>query len=93
MLLAEDQQVIQALSSNTSQETFTDRIGSWRMNGRCEDLDAARCCHSSETGPKLAIVITNEVFRRVSIGSRLPQLLCGPRVGRSARHTYVDDFP
>src|SRR6266568_6649907 len=25
--------------------------------------------------------------------SRLPQLLCGPRVGRRARHTDMDDFP
>src|SRR6266852_1225 len=78
LLLAEDQHVIQALSPNTSQESFTDRIGSWRVIGRFEHLDAARRCDSSETGPKLAIMIANEVLRRLSIGSRLPQLLCGP---------------
>jgi hypothetical protein len=61
--------------------------------GRFEYLDAARRCDSSETGPKLAIMIANEVLRRVSIGSRLPQLLCGPRVGRSTGHTDMDDLP
>src|SRR5258708_22518591 len=49
--------------------------------------------NASETGPKLALIITNELLRRVSIGSRLPQELGGPSVGRSARHTDMDDFP
>ncbi len=44
----------------------------------------------SETEPKLAIIITDEIFRCLSIRSGLPQLLCGPRVGRRARHTDVD---
>ena len=92
-LLIEDQHVIQALSPNTSQKAFTDGIGSWRMIGRFENLDVACCCNSSETGPKLAIMIANEIFRRVSIRSRLPQLLCGPSIGRRARHPDMDDFP
>ena len=36
------------------------------------------------------LMIANEIFRRVSIRSGLPQLLCGPRVGRRARHTDMD---
>ncbi len=60
MLLVEDQHMIQALSSNTPQEMFTDRIGA-RCVIRCfEDLAATRCCNSSETGPKLAIMVANE---------------------------------
>ena len=39
LVLTGDQQVIQALSPDTSQETFTDRIGSWHMRGCCEHLD------------------------------------------------------
>ena len=35
----------------------------------------------------------NEVLRRLSTGSRLPQLLRGPSVGRKSCHTHVDDFP
>src|SRR5258708_37963185 len=38
-------------------------------------------------------MITDEILRSLAIRSRLPQLLCGPSVGRSARHTYVEDFP
>ena len=92
LFLTEDQYVVKALSPHTSQKTFTDRIGSWCVIWRFEYLDAARCCHSSETGSKLAIVIANEILRSLAIRSRLPQLLCGPSVGRSARHTYMDDF-
>ena len=85
--------MVKALSPHTSQKTFTNRIGSWRVIGRFENLDAARCCNTSETRSELTIIIANEIFRRVSIGSRLRQLLSSPSVGRSARHTDVDDFP
>jgi hypothetical protein len=93
LFLMEDEQVIQALSPDTPQKAFTDRIGARCMRGGCEYLDVARCCNTSETGPKLALVITNELLRRVSIRSRLPQLLCGPSVGRRVRHTDMDHFP
>ena len=86
MFLVEDQHVIQALSPDTPQKAFTNRIGSWRVIGRFQDLDAAGCSNMSETGSKLAIIITDEILRRVSIGSCFPQLLCGPNVGRRARH-------
>ncbi len=92
LFLMEDQYVVKALSPNTSQKTFTNRIGSWRVIGRFENLDAACCCYSSETRSKLTIIIANEILRRVSIGSRLPQLLCGPSVGRRSRHTDLHHF-
>jgi hypothetical protein len=57
----EDEQVIQALSSNTAQKAFTDRVGSRCVIGCGEHLDATRCRHPSETGPKLAIMIANKV--------------------------------
>ncbi len=40
MPLVQDQDVIQALSSHTSQESFTDGIGSWRVIRHFENLDA-----------------------------------------------------
>ncbi len=88
----EDQHVVEALSSYTAQKAFTDRIRSRRMIRRFEDFDAARCGNTSETGSKLAIMIANEILRRVSIGSRLSQLLCGPCVGRKPCYTNVDHF-
>jgi hypothetical protein len=85
--------MVQALSSHTAQKAFADRIGAWRMNGRCEYLDAAGCGHVSETGSKLAIMITDEVLRRLSVRSRLPELLSSPRVGRKPCHPDMDHSP
>ena len=84
--------MVKALSPNTPQKAFTDGIGSWRVIRCFQYLDAARCCNSSETVPKLAIIIANEILRRLSIRSSLPQLLCGPSVSGRARHTYMDDL-
>jgi len=89
----EDQHVIQALSSDTPQKAFTDRIGSGRVIRCFEYLDATCCCHASEPGSKLAIMIAHEIPGGLSIGSRLPQLLRGPSVGRRSRHADMDDFP
>ncbi len=85
--------MIQTLSSDTPQKAFTDRIGSRRVIRCFENLDAACCCDTSETGSKLAIIITNEIRGSLSIWSRLSQLLCRPRVGRRPRHADMDDLP
>jgi len=90
LLLMEDKHMIQALSPHTSQKAFTDGIGARGVKRRFEQLDATRCCNSSETAAKLAIVIANEILRRLSIRSRLSQLLCGPSVSRRPCHTNVD---
>ena len=92
LLLTDDQYVIQALSPNTPQETLTDRVGSWRMIGSFEHLETACSCNTSETGSKLAIIIANEILGDLSIRSRLPQWLCGPRVGRKSCYTDMDHF-
>ena len=93
MFLVEDKHVIQALSPDTPQKAFTNRIGAFRVIGRFQDLDAACCCNTSETGSKLAIIITDEILRRLSKRCGLPQLLCSPSVGRRARHSDMDHFP
>ena len=63
LLLMEDQHVIQTLSSHAPQKAFADRIGAFRMIRRCEHLDAVRYCGASETGSKLAIVITEQILQ------------------------------
>src|SRR6266487_6468821 len=75
LLLMKDQYVVQTLSPNTPQKSFTDRIGAFRMIRCFQYLDATCDCYSSEIGSELAIMIANEIFRRVSIRSGLPQLL------------------
>jgi hypothetical protein len=41
------------------------------MIRRFEDLDAARYCDTSETGSKLAIIITDEILGGLSIAHEL----------------------
>ena len=43
-----------------------------------------------ERGPEFAIVITNEIFRRLPIGGCFSQLLRHPSIGRRARHAHMD---
>ncbi len=60
------------------------------MVGRFEYLDAAGCRHARETRSKLVITITDETLRRLSKGSRFPQLLCSPSVGGIACDAHMD---
>ena len=87
LLLLQDEKVIETLSTHAAQKPFTDRIGSWFVVRRGEHLDTAGCGHASETGSKFVITIANEIFRRLSKGSRLPQLLGGPGVCRRSCDT------
>ncbi len=48
---------------------------------------------ASEMGSKLAVIITDEILGSLSIRSRLPQLLCGPSVGRKSCHPDMHDLP
>jgi len=92
LLFVEYQQVVEAFLSHTPQKALADRIGSGSVIRCSENFNGTRVCHAGETGSKLAIIITNEIRGRLSIGSRLPQLLRGPRVGRRSCDTNVDDF-
>ncbi len=90
LLLMEDEKMIETLSPHAAHKPFTDGIGPWCVIGRFEYLDAARCCHASETGSKFGITIANEILRRLSKGSRFPQLLCCPGIGRRSCDTHMD---
>jgi hypothetical protein len=91
LLLLQDEQVIETLSPHTAQEALTDGIGAFRVIRCFENRDAAGCGHTSKAGTKFAITITKEILRPLSIGSRFPQLLCGPGVGRRASDPHMDD--
>ena len=69
--LLENEKVIETRSPHAAKKPYTDGIGSLCVVRRGEHLDAAGCGHASETGSELAITITNEIVRRVSIGSLL----------------------
>src|SRR5207247_2179232 len=91
LLLMQDEQMIETLSTDTPQKPFTDGI---RVRGEirsCENLDATRLRNPSEAHPKFAVVITDEVLRPHTIGGGFPQLLCGPGIGRRSCDTHMDD--
>ena len=90
LLLAEDEEVIQAFLPHTSQEAFTDSIGSWGMNRRFEDLDRARFRYPSKARPELAIVITNQILRRLPIRVASRSGTRHPRIGRRSSDPDMD---
>jgi hypothetical protein len=88
--LAKDQQVVKAFLAHTPQEAFADRIGSGSVRRGVENLNRARCRHTSETRPKFAIVITYEILWCLPIWRGFSQLLGDPRIGWRPCHAGVD---
>src|SRR5215469_11452647 len=88
--LLQDEQVIEALASHTAQEALTDGIGSRRVVGRFEDLDATGLGNPRESHAKLAIVIPDEILRPHTKGRSFAKLLGHPGVSGRACHADVD---
>jgi hypothetical protein len=63
LFLMQDEQMIKALTSHTAQEPLTVGIGSRGVIRGLEKLDMTCSSQPRETHSKLAIVITDEVFR------------------------------
>ena len=72
LLLMQDEQMIETLTSNTpqhtTQEALTDGIGSRSSIRSFEHLDVTGLGHPIEGHPKLAIVLTDELLRSHPIG-------------------------
>src|SRR5260370_1097812 len=58
-----------------------------------EQLDATGRCHPEEIGSKLAIIITYQILGSLPIGSRFPELLGHPGIGRRSRDADVEHLP
>jgi hypothetical protein len=76
--------------SHTPQEAFADRIGSRSMIRCFEKLNSTRSRHTSETGPKCALVLTDQILRYLPIGRGFSQLLRHPGIGWSSYHSNLD---
>jgi hypothetical protein len=72
LLLLEDKQMIETLATHTSVKAFTDGIRSWGVIRDWENLDPTRLRNTGEVRPKLAIVITDEVFRSFAKSGGFP---------------------
>ena len=62
-----DQQVVEAFLPHTPHEAFTDRIRSGSVKRSLEHFNATCRRHPHKTGSKLAIVITEQTLRCLSI--------------------------
>ena len=93
LFLVKDQQVVKAFLSDTSHETFADCIGSWSVIRRFENLYSTRCSYTSETRPTCAIVVTNQVHRRLPVGCGYPKLLRHPHIGRGSGYADMNHPP
>jgi hypothetical protein len=90
LLLAVNHQVVQAFLSDAPHEAFADGIGSGFMNRRFEDLNRTGCRHTSKARPKFVVVISDQIFRCLSIRRGFSQLLRHPGIGRRACHAHMD---
>jgi hypothetical protein len=73
LLLLQDEQGIETLAPHTPHKALADGIRSRSVIGCCEHLDATRLGNPREVHPKLAIVITDEVFGPLSKCRGFPQ--------------------
>lgn len=85
-----DQQVVEAFLPHTPQEALADRIGAGSVIRSPEDFNATCCRHPHATRSKLAIVITDQIFRCLPIRGSFPKLLRHPGIGRISCHSDMD---
>lgn len=67
LFLVKEQQLAKTCLSYTPHEAFTDCIGAFRMIGCMKHLNNTRCRHTSETGSRCTISITNQLRRCLPI--------------------------
>jgi hypothetical protein len=79
LLLVEDQEVIQPFATNAAEKPFTDGVRSWGLIRCSEECDGGRGCHMSKARPELAIVITHQILRCLSIRRSFPERYALPR--------------
>jgi hypothetical protein len=92
MILPEDDHVVEALASDTSEEPLADRIQIRGLRRIVENDDTCTLGDRGKLLPKLVVVIADQVSRPFAPGSGLPQLLCGPLVARRPSDIEVEDF-
>jgi len=93
MPLAEDEDVVQALTAHAPQEPLAGGIRPRRARGRAQDADAAARGDLRERGPEFAVVVADQVPRALVERRGLAQLLGDPGIRRVARRAHVDDPP
>ncbi len=87
----QDEEVIQRFSPHASGENVHRQH--WpgaRSIRRSQHIDATCGRHTCEMRTEFPVMIPNQVCGCLSIRSRLPQLLCYPKIGRGTGHIHMD---
>jgi len=92
LLLMQDEQMIEAFTPYTAEESLTDGIRARGVIRGFKNLNVTRLRNPSEANAKLVVVITDEVLRPHTKGGGFPKLLCSPGVSGISCHTDVDYF-
>lgn len=86
MLLAQDEEEVEAFPPHAAQKPLTDGVGLRRLIGCGENLNSTPIRHPGEGVPILVVVIANQETRPLAEGRRLPQLLGHPVITRASGH-------
>ncbi len=92
LLLIQDEQVIETLTTHASEKPFTDGIRSRGLIRCCEHPDSTRLRNPSEAHPKRAIVIPKKIFRPLAKRRGFLQLLRYPGVARRSCDAHMGHF-
>ena len=92
LFLMQDEQMIEALTPYTAEESLTDGIRARGVRRGFKNLNVTRLRNPSEANAKLAVVIMDEVLRPHTKGGGFPKLLCSPSVSGRSCHADVDHF-
>ncbi len=91
LALAQNEEEIQALTTQAAQEPFATCVGSRGQDRRAEDLDASPDGDSIELGTVFIIIIPDEKARPFAKRRRFTQLLSCPTIAGMARDREVHD--
>src|SRR5438309_2382888 len=92
VILAEDQDVVEALAAEAAEEAFADGIHVGRVRRDRDHVDARAVGGVGKVAAEFAVVVPDQKPRGLLVGCGLPQLLGDPGVGREAGDVDMHDF-
>ena len=92
VILAKDQNVIEALAAEAAEEAFADGIHVGRVRRDRDHVDARAVGRGGKMAAEFAVVVPDQEPRGLLVRCGLPQLLGDPGVGRGAGDVDMHDF-
>jgi hypothetical protein len=93
MVVIPDEQMVQALTAERTDEPLTDCIGTRRTERGFNDLNPAASSHRGKMLPILLVVVSDEVLGATTKRRGFTLLLGNPGIGRVARYAQMNHPP